>query len=92
VHGEHGGVPGLQSTRDLLVEGAVAPDLDLAYGTLTTAERRSAVPPRAGNESEYRRGTMQLKQRTFSVWYALIAIAVFVGGQALFLAPHPDNI
>ncbi len=35
---------------------------------------------------------MQLKQRTFSVWYALIAIAVFVGGQALFLAPHPDNI
>ena len=35
---------------------------------------------------------MQPKQRTFSAWYAVIAIALFVGSQALLLAPGPDNL
>jgi len=35
---------------------------------------------------------MQPKQRTFSAWYAVIAIALFVGSQALLLAPRPDNL
>jgi cell division protease FtsH len=35
---------------------------------------------------------MEKKQRTFSVWYAVVAVVVFVGAQALLLAPHPDNV
>ena len=35
---------------------------------------------------------MEPKQRTFSIWYAVAAILVFAGVQALLLAPHPDSV
>ena len=35
---------------------------------------------------------MESKQRKFSAWYALVALALFLGIQALLLAPHPDNL
>jgi cell division protease FtsH len=35
---------------------------------------------------------MEPKQRTFSVWYAALAMLVFFGIQAILLAPHPENM
>lgn len=35
---------------------------------------------------------MEPKQRTFSVWYTVLAMLVFFGIQAILLAPHPENM
>jgi hypothetical protein len=35
---------------------------------------------------------MEQKQRTFSIWYAVLAMMVLVGIQAVLLAPHPENV
>ena len=35
---------------------------------------------------------MEPKQRTFSVWYAVAAMLVLFGIQAILLAPHPENL
>jgi cell division protease FtsH len=35
---------------------------------------------------------MEQKQRTFSIWYAVLAMMVLFGIQAVLLAPHPENV
>jgi cell division protease FtsH len=35
---------------------------------------------------------MEQKQRTFSIWYAVLAMMVLFGIQAILLAPHPENV
>jgi cell division protease FtsH len=35
---------------------------------------------------------MEQKQRTFSVWYAGLALLAFLAIQAILLAPHPENL
>ena len=35
---------------------------------------------------------MEPKQRTFSAWYAVAAMLVLFGIQAILLAPHPENL
>src|SRR5216683_962455 len=35
---------------------------------------------------------MELKQRTFSMWYAVAAMLLFFGIQAILLAPHPESL
>ena len=35
---------------------------------------------------------MEQKQRTFSVWYAVLVMLVLFGIQAILLAPHPENV
>jgi hypothetical protein len=35
---------------------------------------------------------MEAKQRTFSVWYAVAAMLLLFGIQAILLAPHPENL
>jgi cell division protease FtsH len=35
---------------------------------------------------------MEQKQRTFSMWYAVLAMMVLFGIQAILLAPHPENV
>lgn len=35
---------------------------------------------------------MEPKPRTFSMWYAVVAIVLFLGGQALLLTPRPDKV